>query len=150
MTGHAGGRKTKTFGSMLRARRRDLQLTPSSLAAKLGVKSNYITYLELDRRRPSLHLLSRLAKVLDLDFEQLILVSHPEARGIFKTSEIARRQDQGWRDFQRNKDLLNRYNVTKKELQVLSQIASLGRVTMPRSFFFILNSIRLAVEDEEF
>jgi transcriptional regulator with XRE-family HTH domain len=150
MTARAGGRGTKTFGSILRARRRDLQLTRSSLAAKLGVKSNYITYLELDRRRPSLKLLSRLAKVLGLDFEQLIRVSHPEARGFFKTSAIARRQDQGWRDFLRNKDLLNRYNVTQKELQVLLQIASLGRVTMPRSFLFILNSIRLAVEDEEF
>ncbi len=149
MAGREAGRTKKTFGSILRARRRDLLLTRGGLATKLGVKANYIAYLELDRRRPSLSLLSRLAKVIEFDLEQLIQVSHPEARGLFKTYQTAHRQDHGWRDFKRNKDLLNRYKVTKKELRVLSQVARLGRVTTPRSFLFILISIRLALEDEE-
>jgi transcriptional regulator with XRE-family HTH domain len=146
------GRVKKTLGSVLRARRHDLQLTQREIAAKLGVKPAHIAYLELDHRRPSLSLLNRIAGVLDLDRERLILLSHPEARSFInsgKKPEEARPRDQAWRDFKRNKGVLNRYKVSKTELQVLSQVALLGRVTAPRSFLFILNSIRQAVEDEE-
>lgn len=145
-------RVKKTLGTVLRARRHDLQLTQREVAAKLGVKPAHIAYLELDHRRPSLSLLNRIADVLDLDRERLILLSHPEARSFIisaKKSEEAQPRDQAWRDFKRNKGVLNRYKVSKIELQVLSQVALLGRVTAPRSFLFILNSIRQAVEDEE-
>lgn len=145
-------RAKKTLGSVLRARRHDLQLTQREVAAKLGVKPAHIAYLELDHRRPSLSLLNRIAEVLDLDRERLILLSHPEARNFIsgaRKPEAALPKDQAWRDFKRNKTVLNRYKVSKKEMQVLSQVALLGRVTTPRSFLFILNSIRQAVEDEE-
>lgn len=145
-------RAKKTLGSVLRTRRHALQLTQREIAAKLGVKPAHIAYLELDHRRPSLSLLNRIAEVLDLDRERLILLSHPEARSFMssaKKPEEARPKDQAWRDFKRNKGVLNRYKVSKTELQVLSQVALLGRVTTPRSFLFILNSIRQAVEDED-
>lgn len=145
-------RTKKTLGSVLRARRNDLRLTQREVAAKLGVKPAHIAYLELDHRRPSLSLLSRIAEVLDLERERLILLSHPEARSFMggaKKPEAVRDKDQAWRDFKRNKTMLSRYNVNKKEMRVLSQVALLGRVGAPRSFLFILNSIRQAVEDEE-
>jgi transcriptional regulator with XRE-family HTH domain len=145
-------RTKKTLGSVLRARRHALQLTQREVAAKLGVKPAHIAYLELDHRRPSLSLLNRIAEVLDLDRERLILLSHPEARSFIssaKQPEETRPKDQAWRDFKRNKGVLNRYKVSKTELRVLSQVALLGRVTTPRSFLFILNSIRQAVEDED-
>ena len=145
-------RTKKTLGSVLRARRRDLQLTQREVALKLGVKPAHIAYLELDHRRPSLSLLSRIAEVLDLDRERLILLSHPEARSFISGAqkcEAARHKDQAWRDFKRNKSVLSRYKVSRKEMKVLSQVALLGRVVAPRNFLFILNSIRQAVEDEE-
>jgi len=145
-------RTKKTLGIVLRTRRHELQLTQREIAAKLGVKPAHIAYLELDHRRPSLSLLNRIAEVLDLDRERLILLSHPEARSFFnsaKKPEETRPRDQAWRDFKRNKGVLNRYKVSKTELQVLSQVALLGRVTTPRSFLFILNSIRQAVEEED-
>jgi len=145
-------RGKKTLGSVLRARRHDLQLTQREVAAKLGVKPAHIAYLELDHRRPSLTLLGRIAEVLGLDRERLILLSHPEARSFLsaeRRSEAAQPIDQAWREFKRNKSMLTRYHVSRKELQVLSQVALLGRVTTPRSFLFILNSIRQAVDDEE-
>jgi transcriptional regulator with XRE-family HTH domain len=145
-------RGKKTLGSVLRARRTELRLTQREVAAKLGVKPAHIAYLELDHRRPSLTLLSRIAEVLDLEHERLILLSHPEARSFMsalKKPEVAPRKDQGWRDFKRNKTVLSRYHVSKKELRVLSQVALLGRIETPRNFLFILNSIRQAVEDEE-
>jgi transcriptional regulator with XRE-family HTH domain len=145
-------RGKKTLGSVLRARRTDLGLTQREVAAKLGVKPAHIAYLELDHRRPSLTLLSRIAEVLDLEHERLILLSHPEARSFMsalKKPEAAPRKDQAWRDFKRNKTVLSRYHVSKREMHVLSQVALLGRIDTPRNFLFILNSIRQAVEDEE-
>lgn len=145
-------RTRKTLGSVLRARRRDLQLTQREVAAKLGVKPAHIAYLELDHRRPSLSLLGRIAEVLDLDRERLILLSHPEARSFIanaQKTEPTRHKDQAWRDFKRNKTLLARHKINKKEMRILSQVALLGRIVAPRNFLFILNSIRQAVEDEE-
>ncbi len=153
VTGTRGNARTKkTLGSVLRTRRHALQLTQREIAAKLGVKPAHIAYLELDHRRPSLSLLNRIAEVLDLDRERLILLSHPEARSFISSArkpEEVRPRDQAWREFKRNKGVLNRYKVSKTEVQVLSQVALLGRVTTPRSFLFILNSIRQAVEDED-
>jgi transcriptional regulator with XRE-family HTH domain len=143
--------KKKTLGSVLRARRHSLSLTQRELAAQLAVKPAHVAYLELDRRRPSLSLLSRIAQTLDLDRERLILLSHPEARSFFgerATAELPQPKDQAWREFRRNKNLLARHKVSPKELKVLAQVALLGRITTPRSFLFILNSIRQAVEED--
>ncbi|MGH7001488.1 MAG: helix-turn-helix domain-containing protein [Stellaceae bacterium] len=143
--------RKKTLGAAIRKRRAELQLTQRELAAKLCVQAAHIAYLELDRRRPSLSLLSRIAQVLDLDRERLILLSHPEARSFLNVrpkAEPARRLDHAWREFKANKGTLARHQVSRKELQVLSKVALLGKINEPRSFLFILNSIRQAVEEE--
>ncbi|HVN89773.1 MAG TPA: helix-turn-helix transcriptional regulator [Candidatus Binataceae bacterium] len=144
------GSDKATLGEVLRARRRELRLTQRELANELGVKPAHVAYLELDRRRPSLKLLSRIAQVLDLKRERLILLSHPEAGKFFPASEEngqRAKKDQAWRDFSSNKAMIARHKITPKELKVLAQVALLGRVTTPRSFLFILNSIRQAVAD---
>jgi transcriptional regulator with XRE-family HTH domain len=141
----------KALGSVIRARRLELMMTQRDLALQLGVKPAHVAYLELDRRRPSLNLLSRITDVLDLDRERLILLSHPEARIFLGPRAIKEKRplkDQAWRDFKRNRSLLARNRVTKKEMRILSQVALLGRIASPRSFLFILNSIRQAVEGE--
>jgi transcriptional regulator with XRE-family HTH domain len=142
-------KRHKTLGIVLRARRLDLRLTQRELAVQLNVKPAHIAYLELDRRRPSLSLLSRIADVLGLEREPLILLSHPEARGFIAARPERRAKDQAWKEFKKNKILLTRHQVTKRELQILGQVSLLGRITSPRSFLFILNSIRQAVEEDE-
>jgi transcriptional regulator with XRE-family HTH domain len=141
----------KTMGGILRARRLQLGLTQREFAAELGVKVAHVAYLELDKRRPSLSLLSRIAELLNLDRERLILLSRPEARSFLGTrrAEPIRAKDQAWREFKRNKGLQARNNIKKPEMQILSRVALLGRVSTPRSFLFILNSIRQAVEENE-
>jgi transcriptional regulator with XRE-family HTH domain len=141
----------KTLGELLRVRRHELGLTQRELAAKLGVQPAHVAYLELDRRRPSLSLLERIAQALDLNRERLILISHPEARNFFPAHaevEAPAGEGRAWRDFQRNKALLARHKVTSKELKILSQVALLGRINNPRTFLFVLNSIRQAVGEE--
>ena len=142
--------KKKTLGQLIRQQREAYSLTQRELAAKLGVKASHIAYLENGRRRPSLALLSRISSTLGLDKQQLFLLAHPEARGMvaMRVPEARPHPEQTWRTFTKDRALLVRHNVTKRELKVLSQVNLLGRVTSPRQYLFILNSIRQAVEEE--
>jgi transcriptional regulator with XRE-family HTH domain len=145
--------KKKTLGPVIKRQREALGLTQRELALKFGVKPSHVAYLENDRRRPSLMLLSRIADVLGLEKEGLFLLAHPEARSLINNRRPAAAprldRDQVWRDFARDKALLARHQVKPRELKVLSQVNLLGRVTAPRNFLFILNAIRQAVEEEE-
>jgi transcriptional regulator with XRE-family HTH domain len=145
--------KKKTLGEVLKNRRGTLGLTQRQLALKLGVKPSHVAYLEKDRRRPSLALLSRIADVLDLPKESLFVLAHPEASSLLTSHRepAARAQDpdQVWRDFSGNKAMIARHNIKPRELKVLSQVNLLGKITAPRHFLFILNAIRQAVETEE-
>ncbi len=142
----------KTLGDVLKARRALLRLTQRELALKLGVKPSHVAYLETNRRRPSLGLLSRIADVLDLPKEALFVLAHPEASALVGTPRNpAPRQerDQAWQEFADNEALLARHQIKPRELKVLSQVNLLGKITAPRQFVFILNAIRQAVEEEE-
>jgi transcriptional regulator with XRE-family HTH domain len=142
----------KTLGEVLKARRALLRLTQRELALKLGVKPSHVAYLETNRRRPSLGLVSRMADVLGLPKDSLFVLAHPEASSIVGIPHnAAPRQERGqaWQEFAGNKGLLARHQVKPRELKVLSQVNLLGKITAPRQFVFILNAIRQAVEEEE-
>ncbi len=143
--------KKETLGSVLRRQREAFALTQRELARKLGVKASHIAYLENGRRRPSLSLLSRIADTLGLDKQRLFLLAHPEARALVTEraeAPRAQRPDHAWRKFVSDRALLARNKVTPRELRVLSKVNLLGRVSGPRQFLFILNSIRQAVDEE--
>jgi transcriptional regulator with XRE-family HTH domain len=143
----------KTLDQVLKERHALLRLTQRELALKLGVKPSHVAYLEMNHRRPSLGLLSRIADVLDLPKEPLfvLVLAHPEARALLGTSRDAapRQQDQAWQEFAGNKALLARHQVRPRELKVLSQVNLLGKASARGQFVFILNAIRQAVEEEE-
>jgi transcriptional regulator with XRE-family HTH domain len=142
----------KTLGEVLKDRRTLFRFTQRELALKLGVKPSHVAYLETNHRRPSLGLLSRIADVLDLPKESLLVLAHPEASSLLGTPRNTaprRKQDQAWQEFTGNKALLARHRVKPRELKVLSQVNLLGEITAPRQFVFILNAIRQAVEEEE-
>jgi transcriptional regulator with XRE-family HTH domain len=145
--------KKRTLGQVLKNQREILGLTQRELALKLDVKPSHVAYLEKDRRRPSLGLVSRIANVLGLEKEPLFLLAHPEASSLLSARREAdapkRNPDQVWREFTGNKAMLARHNVKPRELKVLSQVNLLGKITAPRHFLFILNAIRQAVEAEE-
>jgi transcriptional regulator with XRE-family HTH domain len=143
--------KKKTLGQVLKRRREEVALTQRELASKLGVKPSHVAYLENDRRRPSLGLLSRIGAVLGLPREPLFLLAHPEASSLINSHRApAERNDPDyvWRVFTRDKALLALHHVNPRELKVLSQVNLLGRISAPRHFLFILNAIRQAVEEE--
>lgn len=142
----------KTLGQVLKEARNVLHLTQQQLALRVGAKASHVSYLEKDRRRPSLGLLSRFAEVLGLEQEKLLLLAYPEARSLLDKRLDSRKRaaprDRAWREFISNKTLLTRYNVQKRELEVLAQTNMLGRIIAPRDFLFILNSIRQAAATE--
>jgi len=145
--------KKKTLGGVLKSQRATLGLTQRELALKLDVKPSHIAYLEKDRRRPSLALLNRIGDVLGLPKESLFVLAHPEAKSLLGSgsSEALRQQgpDQVWREFTSNKALLSQHHIKPRELKILSEVNLLGKVTQPRHFLFILNSIRQAVDADE-
>jgi transcriptional regulator with XRE-family HTH domain len=144
--------KKKTLGQILKQQREAFALTQRELARKLGVKASHVAYLENGRRRPSLSLLGRIADTMGLNKQQLFLLAHPEARSLVtakrEPSEASVR-DGAWRRFSKDRALLARNRVTPREMRVLQQVNMLGRVSSPRQYLFILNSIRQAVSEEE-
>jgi transcriptional regulator with XRE-family HTH domain len=137
------------FGKVLKDARLSLGLSQQGLAHRLGVRASHIGYLEQGRRRPSLKLLKALADQLGVDKERLFLLSHPEARELIGSQAGKSRnlkKANAWRDLLADKAALVRNNVTPKELKVLSHVSMLGKVTEPRDYLFILNSIRQAVK----
>lgn len=142
--------KKKTLGGVLKERRDLMGLTQRQLAARLGVKASHVAYLENGRRRPSLSLLRRLADVLGLDKESTFLLAHPEARDLIShhRADHARRTENVWRKFLNDRSVIARYHIKPGEMRVLKQVNMLGRVSSPRQFLFILNSIRQAVDQD--
>ena len=143
--------KKETLGQVLKQRRGAYAYTQRELARKLGVKASHVAYLENGRRRPSLSLLARLADTLELDKQRLFLLAHPEAHWIVgkeRESAPAKRQENAWRKFVRDRETLARHKVTGRELKVLQKVNMLGRISAPNQFLFILNAIRQAVEEE--
>jgi transcriptional regulator with XRE-family HTH domain len=140
----------KTLGSVLKARRELLRLTQRELAAKLGVKASHVAYLENGRRRPSLSLLRRLADVMGLESEPIFLLAHPEAKDLIAPRDgvPSKREGNVWRNFLKDRAMLNRHRIKPSELRILKQVNLLGHVSSPRQFLFILNSIRQAVDDD--
>ena len=86
-----------------------------------------------------------MAEVLGLPKESLFALAHPEARSFLGTPSDAappQDQDQAWQEFAGNEALLARHQVKPRELEMLSQVNLLGKVTAPAQFVFILNAIR--------
>ena len=138
---------TTTLGSIIRRRRRQLELSQQEIAKRVGVRANYIGYLERDMRRPSTGVLAKLAKALDLDREELFFLANPQVRSFIHT-EVADRTESAWERFRANKRLHTRQGITRAELKLLEHVSALGAVRSSRDYLFILQAIRQALQDE--
>lgn len=135
----------KTLGRMLKEQRQALGLSQRALAERLGVKASHVAYMENARRKPSLALLGRLADTLGLDRQELFVLTHPEAKGLITPSPQPTppsNPDQAWRHLLRDRTLLARYRVTRRELNALKHLSLLGHVLSPRELLAILTLVR--------
>lgn len=139
--------RATSLGMILRRRRQQLDLTQQQVARRVGVRANYVGYLERDMRRPSTAVLVKLAKVLDLDREELFFLANPLVREFIHT-EAPDPQESAWKAFRGNRRLHTRHGITHGELRALQQVSALGAVRSSRDYLFILQAIRQALQAE--
>jgi transcriptional regulator with XRE-family HTH domain len=132
------------FGGVIRARRRQLDLTQEELARRIRTSVPYIGHLETGKRHPSEKLVTKLAEVLGLDLRELFFLANPGTKRL-----ISRNQESNavsaWNAFCQDETFRKIHNITDLEMQALSGVALLGEVRTSRDFLFILNTIRQAL-----
>ncbi len=139
------------LGQVVKKQRTAMALSQRQLARQLGVQGSHIAYIEHGERKPSIPLLGRIADALGLDGGKLLFLLYPEAKtllGACLRSKRPRPFDESWRQFVNNRALLRQHGITRPELKILKQVSLLRRVSSPRHFLFVLNSIRQAGEQE--
>jgi transcriptional regulator with XRE-family HTH domain len=136
--------KERTFGMVIRDRRRQLDLTQEEIARRIKTSTPYVGHLESGKRHPSDKILTRLAEVLGLDRRELFFLANPRAQALL-TPEAPAEDDSAWDDFSKNEQLRRVHNVTEGEMEMLARVALLGDVRSQRDFIYILNTVRHAV-----
>ncbi|MGA6974790.1 MAG: helix-turn-helix transcriptional regulator [Candidatus Binatus sp.] len=136
--------KERTFGQLIRDRRRQLDLTQEEVARRIKTSTPYVGHLESSKRHPSDKIVTRIAEVLGLDRRELFFLANPRAQALL-SPEIESAPDTAWDDFKKNDQLRRVHNITGDEMEMLSRVALLGDVRSSRDFIYILNTVRHAV-----
>jgi transcriptional regulator with XRE-family HTH domain len=135
---------TQRFGNVIRERRRQLDLTQEEVARQVGSSIPYVGHLEAGKRHPSEKIVLKLARVLGLDARELFFLANPETKVL-----ISHRRETGeasaWEEFSKDTRLRKLHNISDPEMEILSQVAMMGKVRSARDFLFILNTIRHAL-----
>jgi transcriptional regulator with XRE-family HTH domain len=139
-------RKSKriSFGQVIRARRRALDLTQEEVARGIGTSIPYIGHLESGKRHPSQKIVVKLADILGLDRGDLFLRANPQAEAIILPKAEAK-PALAWDRFEREASQYGVHNITRSELDILRRVSMMGEVRSPRDFVFILATIRHAL-----
>jgi transcriptional regulator with XRE-family HTH domain len=137
-------RLVQRFGTVIRARRRQLDLTQEELARRIKTSVAYIGHLETGKRHPSEKLVTKLAEVLGLDLRELFFLANPGIQRLISRNREANKLS-AWEAFCSDKIVRNTHNIGDHEMQVLSGVSLLGEVRSPRDFIFILYAIRHAL-----
>ncbi|MGH7905677.1 MAG: helix-turn-helix domain-containing protein [Candidatus Binataceae bacterium] len=137
-------RKERSFGELIRVRRRELDLTQEVVAQRIGASAPYVGHLESGKRHPSEQVVTQLAQVLGIDGRELYFLANPRARDLV---EPKRRGGGGaaWERFRRDERLKKLYHVTQPEMEVLARVAQLGEIRSVDGFIHILNTVRYAL-----
>jgi transcriptional regulator with XRE-family HTH domain len=134
----------RTFGGVIRGRRRQLDLTQEDVARRIKTSTPYIGHLESGKRHPSEKVIARLGEVLGLQSRELYFLANPRARDLLNTANSAGRRS-AWEEFRRDERTRRAHNISAEEMDVLGRVAALGEARSPRDFLYILNAIRQAL-----
>jgi transcriptional regulator with XRE-family HTH domain len=133
----------RSFGQVIRERRRKLDLTQEELAQRIKTSMPYVGLLETGARHPSDKVVVNLAAALALDPRELFFLANPGTKALIsrekKTSESST-----WDGFVKDENLRKIHDITDQEMRTLSQVALMGEARSSRDFLFILNTIRHA------
>ena len=136
--------KTRSFGRVIRERRRQLDLTQEDVARRINTSGSYIAYLETGKRRPPGVVVAKLADALGLDARDMFLLANPKVASLISEQQKLDGTS-AWDSFVKDAKLRKILNITDQEMETLSRVAKMGNVRSPRDFVFILVSIRQAL-----
>src|SRR5262249_37414489 len=136
------------FGHVIRARRRELDLTQDEVARLVNTSASYIGNLEAGKRHPSEEVVTNLADALGLDVRELFFLANPGTEVLISQHPNPTEGTSAWDTFSKDRHLRKIHNITDQEMQTLSRVAQIGEVRSARDFVFILNSIRLALSGQ--
>src|SRR5271155_5186148 len=93
--------KDRSFGQVIRDRRRQLDLTQEEVARRIKTSTPYVGHLESGKRHPSDKIVSRLAEVLGLDRREGVFFANPRAQALL-TPQVEPGTESAWDDFRKN------------------------------------------------
>jgi transcriptional regulator with XRE-family HTH domain len=134
-------RKERTFGQVIRERRRQLDLTQQEVGRRIRTSTPYVGHLESGKRHPSDKVLSRLAEVLALDRRELFFLANPGTVELLKTRDGSGKRS-AWDEFRKDDRLRRNLGVTTDEMDLLSRVASMGEIPTSREFIYVLTTVR--------
>jgi transcriptional regulator with XRE-family HTH domain len=134
----------RTFGAVIRERRRQLDLTQEDVATRIKTSTPYIGHLESGKRHPSEKVIARLSEVLGLQSRELFFLANPRTRDLLSSANSGGHRS-AWEEFRHDERLRRAHSISAEEMDVLARVAALGEARAPRDFIYILNAIRLAL-----
>src|SRR6202142_1234809 len=96
--------KERSFGQVLRDRRRQLDLTQEEVAHRIKTSTPYIGHLESAKRHPSDKIVKRLAEVLGLDRREQFFLANPPAKELLSPEPEAYPKS-AWEDFRKDEQI---------------------------------------------
>ena len=114
--------KERSFGQVLRERRRQLDLTQEEVARRIKTSTPYIGHLEAAKRHPSDKIVTRLAEVLGLDRRELFFLANPRAQAILSPKPKTDAKS-AWEEFRKDEQLRRIHNISDDEMEMLSRVA---------------------------
>lgn len=135
-----------SFGAILYRRRKELGLTQSQLAQRIGVQPNYIVYLEKGERKPSDRTVLKIARALDLDRGDLYLAANPQVREFLDVNDhnelVVDGLPDGLRRLVEDAELRQRFEVSDDEVASVARLRLPGRVTTSEQYLTLILLLR--------
>lgn len=133
----------KSFGRVIEDRRHELGLTQEMVAKRVGVKANYIGYLERGMRHPSQKVVERLSGALKLDSQELYLLANPRVRSLLgKGKTAAPAPSSMWQRFLRDTSLQQKQGLSSREQEALAQLSQADKVDSMAGVLRIIKALR--------
>lgn len=134
----------KSFGRVIEDRRHELGLTQEMVAKKVGVKANYIGYLERGMRHPSQKVVERLSGALKLDSQELYLLANPRVRSLLGKGKAPAPSGgpSAWQKFLRDSALQQKQGLSNKEQEALAQLSAAEKADSMASVLKIVRALR--------
>lgn len=132
----------KSFGRVIEDRRRELSLTQEMVAKKVGVKANYIGYLERGMRHPSQKVVEKLSSALKLDSQDLYLLANPRVRTLLGKAKPATQGMSAWQKFLRDTAQQKKQGLSKAEQEALVQLVSAEKASSMTAIMKAVKALR--------